>query len=155
MESSQGPGFAIEGGGDFWMGRGTSAAPLHVAFSEPTEPPSTIHRAAVEAGGRDNGAPGLRRNTTPGIMQRSSLTRRNNVEAVFHGTASCQQRDAAKASSATCERADITIKGRPGAISLRPGQRAGMSPEEMRLDMGCDSLKAARRRSSQPRPRAS
>ena len=34
MESSQGPGFAIEGGGDFWIGEGEPpAAPVHVAFS--------------------------------------------------------------------------------------------------------------------------
>ena len=82
-----GPGFAIEGGGDFWIGEGDPpAAPIHVAFAAADRATvDKFHRAAVEAGGRDNGAPGLRRSTTPGITRRSSLTRTDNVEAVFHG----------------------------------------------------------------------
>ena len=61
VESSQGPGFAIEGGGDLDRGRGTPAAPVHVAFAAADRATvDKFHRAAVEAGGRDNGAPGLR-----------------------------------------------------------------------------------------------
>ena len=62
VESSLGPGFAIEGGGDFWIGEGEPpAAPVHVAFAAADRATvDKFHRAAVEAGGRDNGAPGLR-----------------------------------------------------------------------------------------------
>ena len=62
VESSRGPGFAIEGGGDFWIEEGEPpAAPVHVAFAAADRATvDKFHRAAVEAGGRDNGAPGLR-----------------------------------------------------------------------------------------------
>ena len=97
MESSQGPGFAIEGGGDFWIGEGEPpAAPVHVAFAAADRATvDKFHRAAVEAGGRDNGAPAFARSTTPGITQRSSLTRTGTTsKRSSTETASCQPRDA-------------------------------------------------------------
>ena len=45
----------------FWIGTGIVAGPVHVAFLAPD--PSAVrafHAAALAAGGRDNGAPGLR-----------------------------------------------------------------------------------------------
>ena len=54
-----------------------------------------FHRAAVEAGGRDNGAPGLRPHYHAGYYAAFVIDPDgNNVEAVFQGTASCQPRDA-------------------------------------------------------------
>ena len=88
VESSQGPGFAIEGGGDFWIGAGEPpAAPVHVAFAAPDRATvDEFHRAAVEAGGRDNGAPGLRPQYHAGYYAAFVLDPDgNNVEAVFHG----------------------------------------------------------------------
>jgi catechol 2,3-dioxygenase-like lactoylglutathione lyase family enzyme len=96
VESSQGPGFAIEGGGDFWIGEGEPpAAPVHVAFAAADRATvDKFHRAAVEAGGRDNGAPGLRPHYHAGYYAAFVIDPDgNNVEAVFHGTASCQPRD--------------------------------------------------------------
>jgi hypothetical protein len=67
VESLRGPGFAIEGGGD----RATV---------------DKFHRAAVEAGGRDNGAPGLRPHYHDGYYAAFVIDPDgNNVEAVFHG----------------------------------------------------------------------
>jgi catechol 2,3-dioxygenase-like lactoylglutathione lyase family enzyme len=85
VESSRGPGFAIEGGGDFWIGEGEPpAAPVHVAFAAATV--DKFHRAAVEAGGRDNGAPGLRPQYHAGYYAAFVIDPDgNNVEAVFHG----------------------------------------------------------------------
>ena len=97
VESSQGPGFAIEGGGDFWIGEGEPpAAPVHVAFAAADRATvDKFHRAALEAGGRDNGAPGLRPNTTPGTTQRSSSIRTGTTSKPFStGSPSCQPRDA-------------------------------------------------------------
>src|SRR5262245_25564336 len=88
VESPQGPGFAIEGGGDFWIGEGEPpAAPVHVAFAAPDrDTVDKFHRAAVEAGGRDNGAPGLRPQYLPGYYAAFVIDPDgNNVEAVFHG----------------------------------------------------------------------
>ncbi len=88
VESSQGPGFAIEGGGDFWIGEGDPpAAPVHVAFAAADRATvDKFHRAAVEAGGRDNGAPGLRPHYHAGYYAAFVIDPDgNNVEAVFHG----------------------------------------------------------------------
>jgi hypothetical protein len=52
----------IEGGGDFWIWEGEPPdAPVHVAFAAADRATvDKFHRAAVEADGRDNGAPSLR-----------------------------------------------------------------------------------------------
>jgi catechol 2,3-dioxygenase-like lactoylglutathione lyase family enzyme len=88
VESSQGPGFSIEGGGDFWIGEGEPpAAPVHVAFAAPDRATvDEFHRAAIEAGGRDNGAPGLRPQYHAGYYAAFVLDPDgNNIEAVCHG----------------------------------------------------------------------
>src|SRR4029450_8392467 len=48
VESSQGPGFAIEGGGAFWIGEGEPpAAPVHVTFAAADRATvDKFHRAA-------------------------------------------------------------------------------------------------------------
>jgi len=59
-------GFAAAGYGiekaDFWIaGEGRLDRPLHVAIAAKTRASvDAFHRAALEAGGKDNGAPGLR-----------------------------------------------------------------------------------------------
>jgi catechol 2,3-dioxygenase-like lactoylglutathione lyase family enzyme len=89
VKSSQGSvGFAIEGGGDFWIEEGEPpAAPVHVAFAAADRATvDEFHRAAVEAGGRDNGAPGLRPHYHAGYYAAFVIDPDgNNVEAVFHG----------------------------------------------------------------------
>ena len=62
VESSLGPGFAIDDRGDFWIREQEMAAgSVHIAFAAPDrETVDAFHAAAVEAGGVDNGRPGLR-----------------------------------------------------------------------------------------------
>jgi catechol 2,3-dioxygenase-like lactoylglutathione lyase family enzyme len=59
---------------------------LHIAFqASDEETVQRFHRAALEAGGRDNGAPGERR-YHPGYYAAYALDPDgNNVEAVYHG----------------------------------------------------------------------
>src|SRR4029079_18684308 len=88
VESSQGPGVSIEGGGDFCIGEGDPpAAPVHVACAAADRATvDEFHRAALEAGGRDNGAPGLRPHSHAGYEAACVIDPDgNNVEAVFHG----------------------------------------------------------------------
>jgi catechol 2,3-dioxygenase-like lactoylglutathione lyase family enzyme len=61
---------------------------VHLAFQAANrEIVSAFHRAAVEAGGRDNGAPG-ERSYHPGYYAAFVLDPDgNNIEAVFHGPA--------------------------------------------------------------------
>jgi catechol 2,3-dioxygenase-like lactoylglutathione lyase family enzyme len=80
-------GFGAEGKPFFWIGEGVqSAGPVHVAFT--TESRATVdafHRAALAAGGTDNGVPGLRPHYHPayyGAFVRDPDG--NNIEAVCH-----------------------------------------------------------------------
>src|SRR5205085_1888985 len=55
-------GFGIEGKPDFWIGgEGNVGNPVHVAIlAKDRATVDAFHRAALLAGGKDNGAPGLR-----------------------------------------------------------------------------------------------
>jgi len=55
-------GFGIEQKADFWIaGEGKLQRPLHVAINAKTRASvDAFHRAALAAGGKDNGAPGVR-----------------------------------------------------------------------------------------------
>jgi catechol 2,3-dioxygenase-like lactoylglutathione lyase family enzyme len=71
---------------DFWISPGAPAAPLHVAFTCPDRATvDAFYRAALEAGGRDNGAPGLRPEYHPTYYGAFVLDPDgHNVEAVCH-----------------------------------------------------------------------
>jgi len=80
-------GFGRDGKPDFWIGgEGGLNAPLHVAFA--TEDRATVdafYRAALAAGGIDNGAPGLRPHYHPTYY--AAFVRDpdgHNIEAVCH-----------------------------------------------------------------------
>ena len=89
-------GLGITGEGDGWFSAdelfvsddGSPTSGLHIAFQAPD--PETVrrfHRAAIEAGGRDNGAPG-ERSYHPGYFGAYVLDPDGtNVEAVYHGPA--------------------------------------------------------------------
>ena len=77
-----------EGADDFWiLVGGTPSSGVHVAFAaRDREAVDAFYRAAIEAGGRDNGAPGLRpeyhaRYYAAFVFDPDG----NNVEAVYHG----------------------------------------------------------------------
>ena len=61
FEFEEGAGFSAEGVPDFWISRGQPKAGAHVAFrAGGREAVHAFHAAALDAGGTDNGAPGLR-----------------------------------------------------------------------------------------------
>lgn len=54
-------GFAQAGRHDFWVTQGELATPLHLAFhAEDERQVEAFYQAALKAGGKDNGAPGMR-----------------------------------------------------------------------------------------------
>jgi catechol 2,3-dioxygenase-like lactoylglutathione lyase family enzyme len=62
------------------------AVGTHVAFDAPDEPTvDAFHAAALEAGGRDNGAPGLRPYGDNYYAAYVLDPDGHNIEAVFHG----------------------------------------------------------------------
>jgi catechol 2,3-dioxygenase-like lactoylglutathione lyase family enzyme len=62
MEWEQFAGFGVAPKPDFWIGQDTpNKPPIHVAFrAETREQVDAFYKAALAAGGRDNGAPGPR-----------------------------------------------------------------------------------------------
>ena len=54
-------GFIQGGRHDFWVTRGKVGTPTHLAFhAQDTSAVDAFYRAALAAGGKDNGAPGIR-----------------------------------------------------------------------------------------------
>jgi catechol 2,3-dioxygenase-like lactoylglutathione lyase family enzyme len=71
---------------DFWIAQGEATQELHVAFACDTrEKVDAFYKAALEAGGKDNGPPGLREHYHPGYYGAFVIDPDgNNIEAVCH-----------------------------------------------------------------------
>jgi catechol 2,3-dioxygenase-like lactoylglutathione lyase family enzyme len=82
-----GAGFGRSGKPDFWIRQGAPASNVHVAFAaDHRAAVGAFHEAAIAAGGRDNGSPGLRPEYHPAYYGAFVLDPDgNNVEAVCHG----------------------------------------------------------------------
>ncbi len=92
--AGEGPGFFwadefVVSGIDSPAANGVVTGRHHLAFqAKDRETVERFHRAALAAGGTDNGAPGLRAQYHPGYYAAFVLDPDgNNVEAVFHGPA--------------------------------------------------------------------
>jgi catechol 2,3-dioxygenase-like lactoylglutathione lyase family enzyme len=74
---------------DFWISKGDPKTPVHVAFSCPDRATvDAFYEAAIAAGGRDNGAPGLRPHYHPNYYGAFVYDPDgNNIEAVCHRSA--------------------------------------------------------------------
>ncbi len=75
-------------GGDFWISTGAPYVPRsHIAFhASNTAQVVAFYEAALAAGGRDNGAPGLRPHYHPNYYAAFVFDPDGyNIEAVFHG----------------------------------------------------------------------
>jgi catechol 2,3-dioxygenase-like lactoylglutathione lyase family enzyme len=86
----EGEGWAMlgkDGRPEFWFGvHGIPPGPIHIAFSAQTrEQVRAFHRAALVAGGRDNGAPGIRAKYHPNYYGAFVFDPDgHNIEAVCH-----------------------------------------------------------------------
>jgi catechol 2,3-dioxygenase-like lactoylglutathione lyase family enzyme len=82
-------GFGVAPKPDFWIAEGTPNEPkLHIAFrADNHEAVDAFYRAALAAGGRDNGPPGPRPHYHPNYYGAFVLDPDgHNIEAVCHGT---------------------------------------------------------------------
>jgi catechol 2,3-dioxygenase-like lactoylglutathione lyase family enzyme len=87
MEWEQAAGFGVPPKPDFWIGEGTpNPPPIHVAFRAESRPQvDAFYAAALAAGGRDNGAPGLRPHYHAHYYGAFALDPDgHNIEAVCH-----------------------------------------------------------------------
>jgi catechol 2,3-dioxygenase-like lactoylglutathione lyase family enzyme len=83
-------GFGKNGKAFFWIGNGPRIrGPTHFAFAADSRAAvDAFHRAALAAGGKDNGAPGIREYYHPNYYGAFVLDPDgNNVEAVCHAPA--------------------------------------------------------------------
>jgi catechol 2,3-dioxygenase-like lactoylglutathione lyase family enzyme len=87
MEFERFCGLGNKGKPDLWIGeRGEPSAPVHVAIASPDRATvDAFYEAALAAGGRDNGAPGLRPQYHEQYYGAFVLDPDgNNIEAVCH-----------------------------------------------------------------------
>jgi catechol 2,3-dioxygenase-like lactoylglutathione lyase family enzyme len=86
MEFPGAAGFGEGGKPDFWIGAREGGGTTHVAFAAPDRATvDAFYEAALAAGGKDNGAPGLREHYHPtyyGAYVHDADG--NNIEAVCH-----------------------------------------------------------------------
>jgi len=81
-------GFGVEGKPDFWLREGTPGEAVHVAFGTDRATVDRFHDAAMAAGGRDNGEPGVREIYHPHYYGAFVLDPDgHNIEAVCHQSA--------------------------------------------------------------------
>jgi catechol 2,3-dioxygenase-like lactoylglutathione lyase family enzyme len=92
-EDNRAAAFGADGRDDFWIHEGRPVGRMHVAFdSESREAVDGFHAAALDAGGRDNGAPGVRAAYSDTYYAAYVLDPNgNNIEAVFHGEAASRK----------------------------------------------------------------
>jgi catechol 2,3-dioxygenase-like lactoylglutathione lyase family enzyme len=88
-EDNRSAGFGIRGRDDFWIHEGRPLGRMHVAFDADNQGAvDAFHAAALAAGARDNGPPGLRPAYSDTYYAAFVLDPNgNNIEAVFHGEA--------------------------------------------------------------------
>lgn len=87
IEGASACGFGKDGKPDFWISAGSkSPSPTHIAFvAADRAAVRAFHAAALRAGGRDHGLPGLRTEYHPHYYGAFVLdSDDNNVEAVCH-----------------------------------------------------------------------
>jgi catechol 2,3-dioxygenase-like lactoylglutathione lyase family enzyme len=87
MEWEQYAGFGVPPKPDFWIGQGkANVSPIHVAFrAQNRKEVDAFYKAAMAAGGRDNGPPGLRPHYHENYYGAFVLDPDgHNVEAVCH-----------------------------------------------------------------------
>jgi catechol 2,3-dioxygenase-like lactoylglutathione lyase family enzyme len=100
IDGEHGPELAIgpEGSEDLVLADGKPSAPVHVAFlALDPETVDAFHAAALQAGGRDNGAPGPRPQYHERYYAAYALDPDgNNVEAVCHTGPTAAEQDPAR-----------------------------------------------------------
>ena len=97
-------GFGADGKPDFWIGgEGGIDKPLHVAIAAKDRATvEAFYKAALAAGGKDNGAPGIRAHYHPNYYGAFVLDPDgHNIEAVCHAPASGKRRAIAKRPAAS------------------------------------------------------
>ncbi|MBY0402069.1 VOC family protein [Myxococcota bacterium] len=86
VEFGEVAGFGRDGKGEFWLAAGPPQAPMHIAFAAATRAEvDAFHAAALAAGARENGGPGVRAIYHPCYYGAFVIAPEgHNIEAVCH-----------------------------------------------------------------------
>jgi predicted lactoylglutathione lyase len=86
MEYGEAAGFNDGKNTDFWIGRSDTVSPTHLAFeAKSKQEVEEFYRAALNAGGKDNGGPGYRPDYWPGYYAAFVYDLDgHNIEAVWY-----------------------------------------------------------------------
>lgn len=92
MEYGEAAGFNDGKNTDFWIGKHSNVVPAHVAFvANSSKEVEAFYKAALAAGGKDNGAPGYR-DYWPGYYAAFVYDPDgNNIEAVWYDYSKAQR----------------------------------------------------------------
>ena len=86
MEHGDAGGFNDGKNTDFWIGKSDTVAPTHLAFAAKSKHEvEQFYQAALDAGGKDNGGPGYRKEYWPGYYAAFVYDLDgHNIEAVWY-----------------------------------------------------------------------
>jgi catechol 2,3-dioxygenase-like lactoylglutathione lyase family enzyme len=86
VEFGEVAGFGRDGKGELWLAGGQAYPPMHIAFAARTRAEvDAFHTAALAAGAKDNGAPGIRAVYHPHYYGAFAIAPEgHNIEAVCH-----------------------------------------------------------------------
>jgi len=92
MEHGESGGFNDGMNTDFWIGQSDKVHPMHLAFeAKSKEEVHAFYETALEAGGRDNGGPGYRKDYWPGYYAAFVYDPDgHNIEAVWYDYAAAK-----------------------------------------------------------------
>jgi catechol 2,3-dioxygenase-like lactoylglutathione lyase family enzyme len=123
-------GIGPEGRPVFWVVAAEQSAPTHVAFSaRDRSMVGAFHTAALAAGGRDNGAPGLREHYHPHYFGAFVIdSEGNNIEAVCHRDPA----EPARAAAPAAARKPARAKPAAAKSAKRPAKPAKKSAAKKR-----------------------
>jgi len=119
-------GLGAAGKPDFWLTPDPAAAPQHVAFAAPTRAAvDAFHAAALAAGGRDNGAPGLRLHYHPNYYGAFvDDPSGHHMEAVIHTPLGAAGKGARKPAPKAKASARKASKPKAKAAARKPARKA-------------------------------
>jgi catechol 2,3-dioxygenase-like lactoylglutathione lyase family enzyme len=86
MDFGDAVGLGAKGKADLWITKSKKVVPTHIAIlADSRKAVAAFHRAALKAGGQDNGKPGIRKEYHPTYYGAFVLDAEgNNLEAVVH-----------------------------------------------------------------------
>ena len=92
MEHGEAAGFNDGKNTDFWIGQSDTVSPTHLAFeAKSKQEVEEFYRAALNAGGKDNGGPGYRADYWPGYYAAFVYDPDgHNIEAVWYDYSKAQ-----------------------------------------------------------------